>query len=400
MKYLISIKECILMLPSLINTRYSLITILVFFALNKFVIAQSFAIPPKFDRASSFSDGVAHVVINNINYYIDKSGKVAITPDKFDRYSKFTEGLAGVGNFSSQKEGFIDKTGKLAIPMRFSRVHEFKDGRAVISFSPQGAITSEKGVIDRNGKYVRNPHLEYILDFNEGFATANFGIIGQPTVGMIDLEGKTVLSGRFTWMSSLNGGLAAALVPKGGWGLVRTDGTWAVPPKFDWLGNLDKDYIAYGDCNGKIWQPWTASHQDCRYGYIDRKGEIVIPAQFTYAGKFNEDRAIVSFSEYSQVMYDSENKSYSSLYSKATFGYIDRSGRLVIDPIYQEAGDFINGAAVVVLKGGSTLKGPFGYIDINGKPVTRFIFEGAYSVSEGLAAVKTAGGKWGYLRFN
>jgi hypothetical protein len=368
--------------------------------LSQSVIAQSFAIPPSFDSASSFSDGVAHVIIKGKNYYIDKLGKIAITPDKFDRYSKFTEGLAGVSSFSSQKEGFIDKTGKLAIPMRFSRVQEFKEGRAVISFSPQGAITSEKGVIDRNGKYVRNPHLEYILDFNEGFATANFGIIGQPTVGMIDLEGKTVLSGRFTWMSSLNGGVAAALEPKRGWGLVRTDGTWAVPPKFDWLGNLDKDYIAYGDCNGKIWQPWTASHQDCRYGYIDRKGEIVIPAQFTYAGKFSEDRAVVSFSEYSQVMYDNEYKSYSSLLSKATFGYIDRSGRLIIDPIYQEAGDFINGVAVAVLKGGSILRGPFGYIDTNGKQVTRFIFEGAYSVSEGLAAVKTAGGKWGYLRFN
>jgi hypothetical protein len=287
----------------------------------------------------------------------------------------------------------------LAISPKYSSAYKFKEGRAIISFSPLGTITSEKGVIDRDGRYVRNPHLEYILDFSEGFATANFGIIGQPTVGMIDREGKTVLSGRFTWMSSLNGGMAAALAPNEGWGLIKPDGSWAVPPKFDWIGNLEKGLVAYGDCGGKRWQPWFAGKQNCRYGYINRLGEVAIPAQFTFVGTFSEDRAIVSFSEYSDIITDSENKQYSSIGKTATFGYIDRTGRLIIDPIYEEATDFNGGVAAVAPKKSFQSPSRYGFIDLNGKPVSEFTYEYANAVAEGLAAVKTLNGKWGYLEF-
>lgn len=378
---------------------YLLLLVLCLF-LNQIARAQSFAISPRFDYAASFSDGVAHVTIKDKDYYINKLGRIVVTPGKFDQYFKFSEGFAGVRNISSSKEGFIDKTGKLVIPLKFSYVKNFKEGRAVVSFSPLGTITSEKGVIDRDGRYVRNPHLEYIFDFNEGFATANFGIIGQPTVGMIDRDGKTVLSGRFTWMSSLIGGVAAALSPNEGWGLVKPDGSWAVPPRFDWLGNLDRGLIAYGDCGGKRWQPWFAGTQTCRYGFINKSGDIVIPSQFTFAGSFSEDRAVVSFSESVDITFDSENRQYSSIGKKATFGYIDRTGRLIIDPVYEEVSDFIEGVAAVLPKGSSNVESRYGYIDVRGKPVSDFTFIFANPVSEGLAAVKTQSGKWGFIRFN
>lgn len=361
--------------------------------------AQTVSIPPKFDYADSFSDGVAHVSIGKKDYFIDKSGRIAIVPEKFDHYSEFSEGLAAVRNYSSKREGFIDKTGKVAIPLKYSSVQNFKEGRAVVSFSPLGTITAENGVIDRQGRYIRNPHLEYIFDFNEGYATANFGIIGQPTVGMIDRDGRSVMSGRFIWMSSLTEGVAAALAPNAGWGLIRADGSWSVPPKFDWLGNIGQGLIAFGDCGGRRWLPWFYGKQSCRYGFINRLGEIIISAQFTFVGTFRENRAVVSFSEDSNIGFDAKNRHYSSVGNRAKFGYIDPTGRLIIDPIYLLAGDFSEDVAVVASKEGSKADKKYGYIDLNGQPVSGFDYLFAGTVSEGLAAVMMQNKMWGYIRF-
>ena len=137
------------------NCKFSYLLLLVLcLFLNQVARAQSFAIPPRFDYAASFSDGVAHVAIKDKDFYINKLGRIVITPEKFDQYSKFSEGFARVRNISSGKEGFIDKTGKLVIPLKYSYVKNFKEGRAIVSFSPLGTITSEKGVIDRDGMSV------------------------------------------------------------------------------------------------------------------------------------------------------------------------------------------------------------------------------------------------------
>jgi len=72
------------------------------------------------------------------------------------------------------------------------------------------------------------------------------------------------------------------------------------------------------------------------------------------------------------------------------WGYIDRSGRIVINPQFEEAGDFAEGLARV--KTG----GKWGYIDRTGRFLINPQFEEAGDFSQGLARVKL-GGKWGYV---
>lgn len=72
------------------------------------------------------------------------------------------------------------------------------------------------------------------------------------------------------------------------------------------------------------------------------------------------------------------------------WGYIDRTGRIVINPQFEEAGDFSEGLARV------KVGGKWGYIDRTGRFLINPQFEEAGDFSQGLARVKL-GGKWGYV---
>lgn len=76
--------------------------------------------------------------------------------------------------------------------------------------------------------------------------------------------------------------------------------------------------------------------------------------------------------------------------NRYTYGYIDTTGRYVINPQFDEAGDFHKGLALV------KFGGKWGFIDTTGRYVINPQFDDAFDFSEGLARVKF-GGKWGYI---
>ena len=74
------------------------------------------------------------------------------------------------------------------------------------------------------------------------------------------------------------------------------------------------------------------------------------------------------------------------------WGYIDKTGRAVIRPIFKRALRFAEGLAAVQMRDGK-----WGFIDTTGKVVIAPRFGKALGFSEGLAPVQTAAGKFGYL---
>lgn len=79
------------------------------------------------------------------------------------------------------------------------------------------------------------------------------------------------------------------------------------------------------------------------------------------------------------------------------WGYIDRTGQVVIPPQFQAANEFSEGFAAV------EVNGKWGFIDEEGKLIVEPQFSGAYQLSEGLARVQVGGdkyglyGKWGFI---
>lgn len=114
------------------------------------------------------------------------------------------------------------------------------------------------------------------------------------------------------------------------------------------------------------------------YGYMDYATEkTVIKPIYRTAYDFREGVAAV-------VILDFEGKE--------KYGFIDRSGTYLVEPIYDWAGDFCGGLAPV------TLDGKTGFINKEGKVVIAFQFKNAQSFKEGLAAVQNPEGtKWGFI---
>ena len=72
------------------------------------------------------------------------------------------------------------------------------------------------------------------------------------------------------------------------------------------------------------------------------------------------------------------------------WGYIDKMGKIIIDPQFDEALEFSEGLAVV------KTNDKYVYIDITGKHIINQQCNSAYSFSEGLARMEI-GGKWGFI---
>lgn len=107
-----------------------------------------------------------------------------------------------------------------------------------------------------------------------------------------------------------------------------------------------------------------------KWGYIDRTGRMVIELQSDKAGQFSEGLAAVRVN--------------------GKLGYIDHTGQMVIASQFDDAYGFSEGMAAV------RVSGKLGYIDRTGLMAIASQFDDAYGFSEGLALVRI-NGKWGYI---
>ena len=162
-------------------------------------------------------------------------------------------------------------------------------------------------------------------------------------------------------------------------------------------------------------------------GYIDRQGSLVIPPIAGWGHQFSEGLALIRNDEkyfYIDTRGRIAVKPVDNIYRAWDFshglarvniggghggsecdeifggkwGFIDKQGKMVIDPQFDAVRPFANGLAVVRI--GDDKTGKWGFIDPQGKFVINPQFDDAGSFSGGLAAVYTGDretGKWGYI---
>ena len=218
--------------------------------------------------------------------YKNEAGKVVVPADKYQGCGEFSDGLAYVGHIAKplveydsggykHVQGFIDKSGKLVIPVKYE-VQQGMDGGDYTSFS-NGFVT-----VFKNGKYgymnkkqqVVVPHkYEYAFPFSDGVAVV---MSDEGLFGVIDQTGKTLIPLKHNFIGSFNDGLAP----------VST----------------------------------TNSNGESLYGYINKKGKFVIAPKFNDANAFSEGLAVVRV--------DSANSE--------KWGVIDKTGNFVVKPKYDE----------------------------------------------------------------
>jgi len=272
-------------------------------------------IPPgQFDRCEDFSEGMAEVMLATKGGFIDNTGKIIINP-VYESVWPFSQGLAAVRT-TDKLWGFVDKTGTMVIKPQFDKVTRFSKGSALVhDSSGWNAIDTSGKVKVKLGDMPISVPSNYI-PFSGGF---EIRWKGKYTSQYIDQEGKTI-PGKYHMANHFSDGLAAVWDEKSkSLGFIDKTGEIVIPAQFDKLVDFNKPWI--------FKEGLAAVMVGGKWGFIDKTGKIVIPAQFDEAQSFSEGFAVVKVG--------------------GKWGFIDNTGKYVVTPTYDGVNSFSNGLAQV-----------------------------------------------------
>lgn len=270
----------------------------------------------------------------------DREDKIVIKP-VYDYVNDFSEGLAAVRR--DNLWGFVDIDGNEEIPLKYTSVNDFQSGKALVKKS-----TGEWTVIDTKGNELVNMGNSFnsLQNFEAGVAVFETGY----KYGLVDEAGKIL-----------------------------------VDPYYDYIRKLE-DYLP-DDINEAVREKCKGLFRvklGSDYGVIDKTGKFIVKPETGVEFDYMED---------TYLLIEKSSKS-----TPETFGVVEFSGKQIAAPVYTGIGSGFNDNLIAVQKGASVsgydingvkqLKnGKWGYIDVSGKTVVNFIYDGASDFSEGVAAV-------------
>jgi len=199
-----------------------------------------------------------------------------------------------------------------------------------------------------------------------------------------------------------NDGVAPVLIDM--WGFVDKTGSFVIEPKYKaWV----EDYGALPAFSEGL-TPFVDPSND-RIGYLNLKGEVVIPPQFYSARPFKESVAFVG-TQNGHVLIDTTgtiiarnfvalrgnysnfSNNRAAVQKEFNYGYIDKSGQFVIPAVYDAARDFSEGLAAV------KKDGKWGFINTSGQTMVPYNFTNEPGgFSDFRAFVQGTNNKWGII---
>ena len=305
--------------------------------------AGRLVIPFRYDYANGFCDGRATVTIGKSHGIIDRTGRWIVEPGKYDKLGVYTEGLCAF--CKGDHWGFLDTDGNVVIPPLYKEAGAFSEGLCVVQ-----DVFDNWVYIDHGGRVrIRLPNPNWkgyyttpedpdwrACYFSEGLARVEVYI--SPPVPNVDGA---------DWRMLPHGYLT---------GYISKDGRMAIEPRFGTAGDfseglapvtMTKDSPVVS--GGELISFWTPKPEEPEpppaWGFINKKGEVVIPLVYEKALHFRDGLAPVR--------------------QGGKWGYIDRQGRMVIGAGFERAEEFENGVAEVALDGGVA------YIDKQGRLLVR-----------------------------
>ena len=237
------------------------------------------------------------------------------------------------------------------------------------------------GFIDKTGKEKIEPQFEEATCFSEGLA----GVHIKDKWGVIDNAGRLVIKPQYDVINGFSEGVAVA-VKGNDVMLINRTGQTIFSRSMDGLQLNVYENARFSEGLIAAYDPVKT-----KTGFIDKTGKFVIEPKFNEAGTFTEGVARVAIIE------DGEEK----------LGFIDHSGQFVISPIFntdidfrRNSTDFSEGLASLSegLRPTITEEAKFVYIDKKGAITmfTNFFYAGPFR--DGMAVVyDDERNKWGYI---
>jgi len=314
--------------------------------------------------------GLFPIEVDGKHGFMNSSGETVVKPE-FEEVGGFSEGLSGVK--VGTKYGYIDTEGRLVITPQFDAAMPFRFGRAAVKLCCGPGFSSggknRFGFITTDGKYIGTPDLLWVSDrgFN-GELTPVQAADGR--VGFLNRSGELMHMGKVHSANShgYSEGLAAAALDNR-WGFVDPQGDWVINPQFEAVTGFSAGLAAvtvggrvgYVDRAGrfainpqyKSGDPFTDNlavvrSPDDMSAVIDKAGTVVVPfGTYAHIGTFRDGLA--------PVLADGK------------YGFIDTKGTLALPAEYDYAEPFQNGLARVwaldksgyITKAGAFVVNPF-----------------------------------------
>lgn len=270
-----------------------------------------------------FSEGLAPIMLDGKWGYINRMGKIVIKP-KYILALPFSEGLACIKSNQTAKCDYIDKNDKVVL----SSVSEYFD-LDVQSYHDGlvGFRSGNKfGFKDKHGKIVISPQYASVGKFSTGLAMVENE---EHKFGFINLLGEYIIPAIFKKASSFSEGVAYVTYDNNSQAYIDVTGKKFLTVKSNCKG---------GDSFSDGLVQFTKSGKT---GFMDFNGKIVIKNLYENSANdlFNDGIAPVRFviKENNMVFYK--------------YGFINRKGELIIKPIYDFATIFSEGLAFVGVEG-------------------------------------------------
>lgn len=197
---------------------------------------------------------------------------------EYDVLRNFSEGMAAVKKYG--KWGFIDIDGNLKVPCIYNKVLAFNEGLAAVEKD------GKWGFINKKGEVVVPIMYRDVSPFKNGFA---------------------YVTKNYPW--------------ENGWGFINKQGQGITPFKYNvyYYGeepDLTRHYFSEG---------MAVVEKNGKYGYVNTKGEEVIPCIYDEADVFAQGVAVVLIS-YDSYYVEEYEEQYFEHY-RYYYGYIDKNGK-------------------------------------------------------------------------
>ncbi|MEH7011594.1 WG repeat-containing protein [Neobacillus niacini] len=256
---------------------------------------------------------------------------------------------AEVKEIGGSKWGYINDKGAFVLPPKYEMARDFQEnGLAIVQ------LNNLTGIINSDGYFIVKPKYDTISPFSEGRATA----IDDEGFKVLDESGKEITSRAYSF-----------------------------------IGDYQK---------GRALVANTNEHGECLYGYLNRRGNEVIPLSYESASDFKDGKALVKMKEGSYALIDLTGKVLNSYpypfvddygedmlaFRKSNdgkWGYMDESGKVLIEPQFTGTQPFVEGKAIVNVD-----HNIYGLIDKQGKFIIKPHYNSLLNLEENRYALGKA----------
>lgn len=355
---------------------------------------------PPFDRA----DPLFRFVSRGRVGFIDRTGRVVIppTPSISLKYAQFFyDGLLSLGIGEGP---FLDTHGRRAFDNGFYRIWDFSEGLA----AALETIDSKWGFIDHSGKFAIPPQFPFyprglVQSFSDGLVAVE--VAGK--LGYIDHSGKYAIAPQFAAGTEFRNGIARVVAkgpcsylyyehfidpcvrmsrnPAPATGPSRERAETAGPCKWRFIDKTGKQIIpAEFDAALAFQEGLAAVKVGERWGFIDRSGKLVIAPSFISVQSFSNGLALAN--QYNNPVFIDKtgavrlsgfirpepfSEGLAVIWRPGGYTYIDTRGEQPIKETFVLASRFFHGLAHVKVGGDQSPSagGTFAYIDTTGKRV-------------------------------